>query len=136
MGRGASCISRVRWNIRQEPSQALGYRQMRDDGVAKPRVWQVRQHRGLHCCHDLARLGANHRESENTIVTTNESFHKSLYFIGRVRPQDGAHREPCDATMGESASTIPNCCASRGSIALPGIAVEIDRLTLARAIVA
>src|SRR5215469_12992610 len=87
-----SCISRVRWNVRQEPSQALGYRQMRDDGVAKPRVWQVRQHRGLHCCHDLARLGADHCESENTIVTTNENFHKSLYFIGRVRPQDTAHR--------------------------------------------
>ena len=38
-----SCISHVRWDVRQEPSQALGYRQMRDDGVAKPRVWQVGQ---------------------------------------------------------------------------------------------
>jgi len=61
---------------------------MRDAGVAKPRIWQVRQHRG----HDLARLGTDHCESENAIVTTDKSFHKFLYFIGRVRPEDGAHR--------------------------------------------
>ena len=70
---------------------------MRDDGVAKPRIWQVRQHRGLHRGHHFACLGANHRESDYAIVTADKGFHKSLRFIGRVGPQHGTHRQSRDA---------------------------------------
>jgi hypothetical protein len=40
---------------------------MRDDGVAETLIGEVSEHRHLHRGHDLARLGADHREAENAI---------------------------------------------------------------------
>ena len=51
---------------------------MRDDGIAELRVWETRQHRRLHHGHDLAGLGADHREAENAVVArTDKNFHEA-----------------------------------------------------------
>jgi hypothetical protein len=71
---------------------------VRENGVTEPRIWQVCQHRRLHRGHDLTGLGANHREAENAVVTpTDKSLHEALSFVGRLRPQHSARRQPRDA---------------------------------------
>jgi hypothetical protein len=47
-----------------------------ENGVSEPPIWQVRQHRRLHRGHDLAGLGANHREAENAVVAPTRTFMK------------------------------------------------------------
>ena len=54
---------------------------VRKNGVAKAGVGQARQHRRLHHGDDLAGLGANHRESENAVVTpADKRLHKASSF--------------------------------------------------------
>src|SRR5260370_41744574 len=67
---------------------------MRDNGIAELRIWETCQHRGLHDGHDLAGLGADHREAENAVVTPNKGLHEPLCFVPRLRRQNGAHRYP------------------------------------------
>ena len=56
------------------------------------------QHRRLHRGHDLTGLGADHREAENAVVTfADQRLHETLSFVGRLRSQHRAHRQPRDA---------------------------------------
>ena len=82
---------------REERAQSLRDRQMCDYGVAEHRVRQVCQHRRLHRGHHLARFGTNHRETADAVVTADKNLHETECFIGRLRPQHGAHRQPGDA---------------------------------------
>jgi hypothetical protein len=69
-----------------------------ENGVSEPPIWQVCQHRRLHRSHDLAGLGANHREAENAVVApTDKSLHEALCFVRRLCPQHSAHRQLRDA---------------------------------------
>ena len=68
---------------------------MDENGVSESPIWQVCQHRRLHRGHDLTGLGANHREAKNAVITpTDKSLHEALSFVGRLRPQHSAHRQP------------------------------------------
>ena len=50
--------------------------------------------RRLHRGHDLAGLGADHREAENAVTRASTStFMKPCVFVDRSRPQHGAHRQ-------------------------------------------
>src|SRR5215813_3889244 len=70
---------------------------MRENGVAEFLIRQVRQHRNLHSGHDLPRLSANHRETENeVIIFSDNSFHEALCFVRGLRSQYGAHRQLSD----------------------------------------
>jgi hypothetical protein len=93
-----SLLQGPRRHIREELAESLHHRRVREEGVAEPRVWQVCQHRRLRHGDDLAGLGAKHREAENAVVTPpNERLHEALLFVGRLRPQHRAHRQPRDA---------------------------------------
>src|SRR5262249_25608278 len=59
-----------RRHIREERVKSLDHRRVRENGVAEPRIWQICQHRRLHRGDDLAGLGANHREADNSVVIT------------------------------------------------------------------
>jgi hypothetical protein len=53
----------------------------------------------LHHSHNFTGRGTNHREAKDAIVAVaaNKSFHKALPLIGRLRPKDRLHRQPCNA---------------------------------------
>ena len=54
---------------------------MRQNGVAKFRIWELGQHRGLHRSHDLTRLGTDHGETEDAIITSgDERLHEARSF--------------------------------------------------------
>src|SRR5262249_52870676 len=59
---------RQRRHIRQERAESLRHRQVRQNGVAKPRIGQLGQHGRLNRRHYLTGLGPDHREAEDTIV--------------------------------------------------------------------
>src|SRR5215510_1113459 len=87
-----------RRHIREERVKSLHHRRVRENGVAKPRIWQICQHRRLHRGDDLAGLGANHREAENAVVIpTHKSLHEALSFSGCLRPQHNVRRQFRDA---------------------------------------
>jgi len=72
-------------HIRQEGAEPLRHRGVRENGIAQRRIRQPGEHHRLHRGHDLAGLGADHREAENTFVTsTDESFHEALLVAGRL----------------------------------------------------
>ena len=81
-------------HIRKEWTESLRHRRVRENGVAEPPIWQVCQHRRLHRGHDLAGLGANHREAENEVVApADKSLHETLCFVRRLCSQHRAHRQ-------------------------------------------
>src|SRR5215468_487839 len=86
-----------RRHIREERTKSLHHRRVRKDSVAEPRIWQICQHRRLHCGDDLAGFGANHREADNAVVITDKSLHEALFFVSCLRPQHSAYRQPRDA---------------------------------------
>jgi len=89
--------SKPRRHIREERIEPLCHRRMRENGVAEPWVGQARQHRRLHRGHDLTGLSANHRKAEDAVVTpADKHLHKALCFVGRRRPPNASHRQPCD----------------------------------------
>jgi hypothetical protein len=48
--------------------------------------------------HNFAGRGTNHREAKYAIVAVaNKTFHETLHLIGRLRPKDRLHRQPCNA---------------------------------------
>src|ERR1700741_252621 len=81
-----------RRHIREERAESLSHSRMRNDGIAKSRIWETRQHCSLHHSHDLSGLGADHREAEKAVVTPNKGLHEPLCFVSRLRPQHSAHR--------------------------------------------
>src|SRR5215510_10733302 len=86
-----------RRHIREERVKSLHHRRVRENGVAKLRIWQICQHRRLHRGDDLAGLGANHREADNSVVITDKSLHEALFFVSCLRPQHRAYRQLRDA---------------------------------------
>src|SRR5437016_5727662 len=83
--------------MREEVAEPLRHRRVRENGVTQPRIWQVCQHRRLHRGHDLAGLGADHREAENAVVArADKNLHEALRFVRRRRPSHAAHRQPRD----------------------------------------
>ena len=66
---------------------------MRKICISKARAGKARQHCGLHHRHNLSSRGTNHREAKDAIVAVaNESFHKTLSLIGRLRTKYIVHR--------------------------------------------
>src|SRR6266550_7652535 len=64
-----------RRHIREERAKSLRHRRVRENSIAKLRIWQVSQHRRLHHGHDLTGFGAYHRKAENAVVSrTDESL--------------------------------------------------------------
>ena len=71
---------------------------MREDSISQPRIGQARQHRRLHSGHDLASLGADHREAEDAVfAAADQDLQEALRFARRFRPQDIARSQSCDA---------------------------------------
>src|SRR5262249_37591291 len=59
---------------------------------------QSADHRRLHAGHDLARLGADHREAEDAVAARlDEHLHEAGRFSERPHAEDVAHRKPGDA---------------------------------------
>src|SRR5260221_9141104 len=88
---------RPRRHIREERAESLHHRRMRENSVAEPRIWQVGYHCRLHRCQNLTGLGTDHDEAENAVITlTHKSLHEALSFVGCLRPQHSAHRQPRD----------------------------------------
>ncbi len=68
-------------------------------------IWQVCQHRRLYHGHDLAGLGANHREAKNLVVTpTNKNLHEPLGFVRGTHCPIGARGR---APGGNTPAIIP-----------------------------
>src|SRR5262245_31386760 len=78
------------------------------------------QYRGLHRRHDLARLGADHREAENeVIISTDKSLHKALCFVRCLCAQDRGHRKfrhPHRDAVALRVRSLSPTCASGGSV--------------------
>src|ERR1700757_5099738 len=90
-------LCRAGRHIRQEGAETLRHRRMRNNGIAERRIWETRQHGRLHDGHDLTSLGTYHREAENAVVAPNKGLDEPLRFVGRLRSQYSAHRQPRDA---------------------------------------
>ena len=96
---GLLCHPR-RYLLKQR-AQPFSHCWMRKICISKARVGKARQHCGLHRRHNLPSRGTNHREAKDAIVAVaNESFHKTLPLIGRLRTKYSVHRQRRDAGPG------------------------------------
>src|SRR5882672_2580259 len=81
---------------------------MRQNGVSELRIWQPGQHRRLHCRRDLARLGADHGEAEDAIITSGDQrLHEAGSVADRLHPQYLAHRQLRHTRSHALATSVP-----------------------------
>ena len=89
--------SRALRNGCEEKAEAFGHGEVREDGVAQPRVRKLRHHRGLDDGQNFAGLGADHGEAQNAIVArADHRLHEAGFLLGRLCAQDLAHRQLSD----------------------------------------
>src|SRR6516165_6974906 len=104
LGNDHPSVSGSRRYILEQRTQSLRHRRVRQNGVAQPQIWQIRQHRRLHRRHDFSGLGANHREAENTVIAAaDENLHEALRFACRRGPPYSIHRQSRDPRIDASA---------------------------------